>query len=72
MNYKNLTALITGASAGLGEEFARQLAEQGADVVLVARSTDTLERLANELRHDTGVEVIVIPADLGSSDAVTR
>jgi uncharacterized protein len=67
-----MTALITGASAGLGEEFARQLAAQGADLVLVARSTDTLERLANELRRHANVKVIVVPADLGSSDGVTR
>lgn len=72
MNYKNTTALITGASVGLGEEFARQLAQQGADLVLVARSQEKLERLANELRQQTGVHVTVIPADLSSSDAVER
>jgi uncharacterized protein len=72
MNYKGTTALITGASVGLGEEFARQLAQQGADLVLVARSEEKLERLANELRECAGVEVTVIPADLSSSDAVKR
>ena len=72
MNYKGTTALITGASVGLGEEFARQLAQQGADLVLVARSEEKLERLANELREYAGVEVTVIPADLSSSDAVKR
>jgi uncharacterized protein len=72
MHYKDMTALITGASAGLGEEFARQLAQQGADLVLVARSEEKLERLASELRQHAGVEVTVIPADLASSDAVQR
>ena len=70
MNYKDTTALITGASAGLGEEFARQLAQRGADLVLVARSEEKLELLANELRNHAGVKVAVIPADLSSSDAV--
>jgi short-subunit dehydrogenase len=72
MTYKGTTALITGASAGLGEEFARQLAQQGADLVLVARSEEKLERLANELQRHSGVKVAVIPADLSSSDAVKR
>jgi short-subunit dehydrogenase len=72
MNYKGTTALITGASAGLGEEFARQLAQQGADLVLVARSEEKLSRLANELREHAAVQVTVIPADLSSSDDVER
>jgi uncharacterized protein len=72
MTYKGTTALITGASAGLGEEFARQLAQKGADLVLVARSEEKLERLATELRGFAGVEVTVLPADLSSSDAVKR
>jgi short-subunit dehydrogenase len=56
------TALITGASSGLGAEFARQLAERGADLVLVARDSEALEEVAAGLR--TSVEVEVLVADL--------
>lgn len=66
------TALITGASAGLGEEFARQLAGRGADLVLVARSAAPLERLAAELRDAHGVAVDVLTADLVVADDVQR
>lgn len=58
------TALITGASSGLGVEFARQLAERGADLVLVARNRAALEKVADELRVAHGVEVEIVPADL--------
>ena len=65
-----MTVLITGASTGLGEAFARQLAGQGADLVLVARSEDPLNRLADKLRKDAKVQVTVLPADLSSADVV--
>lgn len=58
------TALITGASSGLGAEYARQLAVRGFDLVLVARDRDALEERAIGLRGRYGVEVEVLPADL--------
>lgn len=58
------TALITGASSGLGLEFAWQLATARHDVVLVARDGERLERLAAQLRAAAGVHAEVLPADL--------
>lgn len=64
-------ALITGASRGLGREFARQLAGRGHDVVLVARSAQALEELAAEL-SDTGVQAEILVADLAEPGDLER
>ena len=62
------TALITGASAGLGVEFAWQLATGHHDLVLVARDTDRLETLAHQIRSAAGVGVEVLGADLSDRE----
>jgi short-subunit dehydrogenase len=59
------TALITGASSGIGETFADALARQGIDLILVARSKDKLEQIAARLAKTYGRRVEVIAADLG-------
>ena len=60
----NQWALITGASSGLGEEFARQLASRGMHLVLVARRGELMEKLAAELHLQHGTRCHVIQADL--------
>ena len=61
---KSKTALVTGASSGLGVDFATELAGRGADLVLVARREDRLRQLAAGLEEGYGVEVRVIAMDL--------
>lgn len=62
-------ALVTGASSGLGVEFARQLARRGASLVLTARREASMQALAADLRERHAVEVVVEPADLGVAEA---
>jgi len=71
-DYRGTTALITGASAGLGVEYATQLAARGADVVLVARREDRLRDLADRLAREHGVTATPIPLDLTLPDAAAR
>ncbi|MEO8899183.1 MAG: SDR family oxidoreductase [Candidatus Dormibacter sp.] len=60
----SVPVLVTGASSGIGEEFARQLAARGHDITLVARRAERLQTLAKTLRSDHKVKVSVHPADL--------
>jgi short-subunit dehydrogenase len=65
-------ALVTGASAGLGRAFARQLASGGYDLIVVARDSVRLEQLADELTLQHGVHVEVLAADLSRDDGMRR
>lgn len=65
------TALVTGASSGIGEEYARRLGQRGYDLVVVARRAELLAELAGEIRERYGTAVEVLSADLGSSEGVT-
>ena len=58
------TALITGASSGIGEEFAKLFAKDKINLVLVARNENKLKELASELYQQFGVDVKVLPKDL--------
>jgi short-subunit dehydrogenase len=68
-DFEGTTVLITGASSGIGEAFARNLASKGVNLILTARSQDKLIRIADELRKKHPISVQVFPADLSRIDA---
>jgi uncharacterized protein len=72
LNYKGKTALITGASSGIGAEFAKVLASQHVNLVLVARSNARLQTLATTLRQQYGIRAEVITSDLSREGAAQQ
>lgn len=70
--YRGKTVLITGASSGIGETFAHTLAARGCNLVLVARSEEKLNTLAQTLTEKHGIQAEVIAADLTKDGAVQR
>ncbi len=61
-------AIVTGASSGIGEHFARQLGARGIHLILIARRIERIEALAAELRRNCAVEVIALELDLATAD----
>lgn len=71
-NLENKVAIITGASAGLGEQFAHGFAESGANVVLAARRTELLETIAKNIQHQYGVNALPVKTDVRNEADIIR
>lgn len=69
MNFKGITAVVTGASSGIGLGYAQELAARGANLVLVARSKAQLEKIAAEIKAKNYVKVEVIAQDLSTPES---
>lgn len=69
VDYKGRTALVTGASSGIGLEFAKRLAQRGSNLILVARREELLLKVAEELKDAFGVDVYCIALDLSKPGA---
>ena len=65
-------AIITGASSGIGAEFATRLAQQGFNLLLIARRKDRLHDLASKLKSTNGIEADILVADLASIEGITQ
>ena len=70
LGLKGRNALVTGASKGIGKAIARGLADEGVNLVLLARGVEELERAASEICKATGVRVVTVPADMRDTAAV--
>ena len=71
-NWRGTWAVITGASSGIGAEFARQLGRLGVNLVLAARRRARLEKLQEELTHQCGIHIVSVRVDLSTEDGAQR
>lgn len=71
LNLKGRTAVITGGSMGIGKAIAKGLAAEGVNLVLIARGQENLDNVAEEIRTESGVEVLAQSADITNTDSVT-
>jgi uncharacterized protein len=72
LDFSGKTALITGASSGIGVDIAKGFARRGADLILVARRTDKLEAVAKQIAADTGAKVTCVTKDLSAPGATAE
>jgi NAD(P)-dependent dehydrogenase (short-subunit alcohol dehydrogenase family) len=72
LDLRGKAAIVTGGSRGIGKTIARELAEEGVDVAIVARSADVLQQTAAEIASATGRKIVPIVADTGSDAAVKQ
>jgi NAD(P)-dependent dehydrogenase (short-subunit alcohol dehydrogenase family) len=70
LGLKGRVAAISGSSKGIGKAIARGLAKEGVNIVLMARGKEQLDRAADEIRKESGVDVLVTQADITSMDSV--
>ncbi len=72
MEYQGKIALVTGASSGIGLEYAREFARRGSNLILVARRAEVLDTLAASIRTDYGVSVTTVALDLSTVDSAAE
>jgi len=72
VDYRDKTAVVTGASSGLGVDYAKELAARGSNLVLVARRKESLDALASELIEKYGVKAQTIELDLSKSSSASK
>lgn len=70
MGLKGAVAVVTASSRGLGKATSLGLAQEGANLVMCARGAERLEEAAREIREQTGVEVVVVPADVSTEEGI--
>lgn len=71
-NIKGKTALITGASSGIGEATAKMLAKNGVNLILIARRIELLEKIASSLKDDFGVNITLLSVDISKKDSILK